>query len=82
MERRFDMRAKRMILQVFDLETCGETLNSDFCDVIVAQVQCFHGDQVSHPPPIDGADLIVVSGRKTTKLLGENYTEQKYEHNM
>ena len=73
MEKRFDMSAKKMILQVFDLETCGETLNSDFSDVIVAQVQGFHGDQVSHPPPIDGADLIVVSGRKQQTVRRKLY---------
>ena len=62
-----------MILQVFDLEACGETLTSDFCDVITAQVQCFHGDQVSHPPSIDDTDLIIVSENKQPQPLLENF---------
>lgn len=53
--------------QVLDPEAGGKTGSSEFRDVIVAQIQSFHGHQLCHPAAIDGADLIVMSEEEEEK---------------
>jgi len=50
--------------QVSDLEAGGEAVAPELGDVVVAQVQGLHGRQLSGPPAVDTADLIVMPGER------------------
>lgn len=52
-------------LQVFDLEACWEALRSELSDVVVAQVQCFHRNQLTDLASIYSADLVMMPGKHT-----------------
>lgn len=47
--------------QVFHPQACREAVSSDFRDVIVAQIQSFHGHQLCNPSAVYRTDLIVMS---------------------
>lgn len=47
--------------QVFHPQACREAVSSDLRDVIVAQIQSFHGHQLRNPSAVYRADLIVMS---------------------
>lgn len=55
--------ATTVYLQVSDFQACRKGVPSELCDVIVAQVQGFDRNQLSGPPAIYTADLIVVSAK-------------------
>ena len=52
-----------MYSQVSDLEACRKAVPSELSDVIIAQVQGFHRSQLSGPPAVYAADLIMMSGK-------------------
>lgn len=47
--------------QVFHPQACREAVSSHFRDVVVAQIQSFHGRQLCNPSAVHRADLIVMS---------------------
>lgn len=47
--------------QVFDPEACWKAVPSQFCDVVIAQIQSFQRRQLCDPTAVDSADLIVMS---------------------
>lgn len=52
----------RLYSQVFYLEACWEAGSSEFCDVIIAQIQSFHGRQSCDPTAVYSAYFIMMSG--------------------
>lgn len=52
-----------LYLQVFDLEAGRKAVSSEFSELIVAQVQGFHRNQLRGPTAIYHADLVVMSGK-------------------
>lgn len=58
---------KRLYVQILDLEASRKALPSKLSDVIIAQVQGFHRNQLPGLSAIYTADFIMMSGKKTHK---------------